>query len=298
MDTASRHHSAHVAAAEMLPEIAHRSWSLMDLGREATCHAFLLTTGGAKVHDDAAGSTIELGGPALVWFPRSGGQTFQLKAGGRGANFSARADFIERTIGASAMGLQLRPILRAPLILQADTIGPHREELGAAFLILAREARTQEAGAAEMMAASLTLILTHLARMTAELAAAVPSLTPRPPSARRFRQLVELHYHEGLGISDYADMLGVTRAHLHDACLKTFGKTPLALVHSRLIDEARQRLSHTALPVEQIGYSLGFGDPAYFNRFFKRLTEETPGRFRQRIRHQREQSGGSFADWP
>ncbi len=162
MDNLSRHRSAHVSADEMLPDIAHRSWSLMDLGREATCHAFLLTTGGARVHDEHRGGTIELSGPAFVWFPRSGGQTFQLKAGGRGANFSARADFIERTIGASAMGLQLRPILHAPLILQADKIGTHREELGAAFGILAREARAQEAGAAEMMAASLTLILTHL----------------------------------------------------------------------------------------------------------------------------------------
>ncbi len=93
-------------------------------------------------------------------------------------------------------------------------------------------------------------------------------------------------------------MLGVTRAHLHDACLKTFGKTPLALVHSRLIDEARQRLSHTALPVEQIAYSLGFGDPAYFNRFFKRLTDDTPGRFRQRALERSELGGASFADWP
>ena len=298
MKSVSRWRAAHVIATEMTPEIAHRTWSLMDLGSEPTCHAFLLSEGGARVGDAAGSGDISLSGPALVWFPRSGDQRYRLLAGGRGAHFSARAAFIERTIGASALGLHLRPILRAPLVLHADRIADRDRELGVAFLALAREAREQEAGAAEMMAASLTLILIHLGRMSAEPSVSAPGRTLHVPTAQRFSQLLELHYQEGLGIDAYADLLGVTRAHLHDTCLKAFGRTPLALIHARLIDEAGRRLSHTALPVEQIAYSLGFRDPAYFNRFFKRLTGSTPGNFRRQAAHSRSAADTSFAAWP
>ena len=46
----------------------------------------------------------------------------------------------------------------------------------------------------------------------------------------------------------------------------------MTLVHERLLEEARARLRQNELSVEQVGYSLGFRDPGYFNRFFKRLT--------------------------
>lgn len=298
MDSTARHRAAHVTAMEMAPDIAHRTWSLMDLGHEPTCHAFLVTEGRAGVSGVAGDNPVELNGPVLIWFPRSSGQRFRLLAGARGATFSARADFIERAIGVSAMGLQLRPVLRAPLILTAGSVAPRLSELGTAFLALAREARDQEAGAAEMMAASLTLVLVHLGRMTAEPGAATAPRATHLPTAQRFRQLLELHYHEGLSIDEFAGMLGVTRAHLHDACLKTYGQTPLALVHARLIDEASQRLRHTGLPAEQIAYGLGFRDPAYFNRFFKRLTGSTPGGFRRQAVEKRDAADTSFAAWP
>jgi AraC family transcriptional regulator, transcriptional activator of pobA len=49
--------------------------------------------------------------------------------------------------------------------------------------------------------------------------------------------------------------------------------TPLAIVHDRrLIVEAQ--LEQAKLPVEQVGYSLGFRNPAHFNRFFQKQTGE------------------------
>ncbi len=45
---------------------------------------------------------------------------------------------------------------------------------------------------------------------------------------------------------------------------------------------ARQYLEHSRQPFTQIAYSLGFSDPAHFNRAFKRWTQETPTAYRQR----------------
>ena len=62
------------------------------------------------------------------------------------------------------------------------------------------------------------------------------------------------------------------------------GATPLSLIHERLVEEACQRLEQTELSIEQIGYSLGFRDPGYFNRFFKRRRGLAPGAYRKAAR--------------
>jgi AraC-like DNA-binding protein len=73
---------------------------------------------------------------------------------------------------------------------------------------------------------------------------------------------------------------------------------PLRLVHARLMAEARLRLRETAQPVEQIGYGLGFRDPSYFNRFFRRLSGLSPGAYRKASRIGPAREATSFAAWP
>ncbi|HNH36489.1 MAG TPA: AraC family transcriptional regulator, partial [Rhodocyclaceae bacterium] len=52
------------------------------------------------------------------------------------------------------------------------------------------------------------------------------------------------------------------------------------LVQARLLLEARRRLVYIAAPVSLLAYELGFQDPAYFCRVFKRATGMTPTAFR------------------
>ena len=40
-------------------------------------------------------------------------------------------------------------------------------------------------------------------------------------------------------------------------------------------------LVHTSMNVSEIAYALNFEDPAYFGRFFRRLTDKAPGNFRE-----------------
>jgi AraC family transcriptional activator of pobA len=54
------------------------------------------------------------------------------------------------------------------------------------------------------------------------------------------------------------------------------------LVHLRLLVEAERQLRYTTMSISQIAYYLGFEDPAYFSRFFSRLTKESPRVFRAR----------------
>ena len=58
------------------------------------------------------------------------------------------------------------------------------------------------------------------------------------------------------------------------------------------------RLRETAQTIEQIAYSLGFRDPAYFSRFFSRLSGMSPGAYRKAARVAPPTQATSFAAWP
>ncbi len=95
-----------------------------------------------------------------------------------------------------------------------------------------------------------------------------------------FSKLIEKHYREHLPISRYAAFLGVTPVYLNTVCQRLAHQSALSIVHQRLLLEAKRNLIYTTLNVSQIADLLGFSEPAYFTRFFKRLTGTTPNHFR------------------
>jgi AraC family transcriptional activator of pobA len=97
----------------------------------------------------------------------------------------------------------------------------------------------------------------------------------------RFRTLVENHYREHWEVQAYADRLGLSEHHLTRLCRENLHKTPLEIIHHRVVLEAERKLIYTIDPVSMIAYELGFKDPAYFSRLFKRKTGTTPGAYRR-----------------
>lgn len=97
----------------------------------------------------------------------------------------------------------------------------------------------------------------------------------------RFRALVEQHYLEHWSLTDYAKALNVTPSKLNRVSKALAGRSAFELSQERLLLEARRRLVYIAAPVQRLAYELGFEDPAYFNRFFKKRTGMTPARFRR-----------------
>ena len=93
-------------------------------------------------------------------------------------------------------------------------------------------------------------------------------------------QLIEMHYRDHLSANQYAEMLNTTPIGLNRACAAVAGKNVSELLQDRLILEAQRFLIYTAAPASLIAYNLGFKDPAYFSRFFKRRVGLSPGAFR------------------
>lgn len=96
-----------------------------------------------------------------------------------------------------------------------------------------------------------------------------------------FNRLVEQHFREQLSVEEYARRLGITTAHLNSMTRRYAGQSAQALVHQRQLLEAKRLLVYSSMTLSQIADALQFSEPAYFSRFFKRLTGLTPSAFRQ-----------------
>ena len=97
----------------------------------------------------------------------------------------------------------------------------------------------------------------------------------------RFRDRVEVRFRHHDSIGDYAREIGMTPAHLNRICRHLTGKSALQIVHERLMVEAKRDLVYSTMTVGEIAAVTGFGDPAYFTRFFTRNAGLSPAKYRQ-----------------
>lgn len=97
-----------------------------------------------------------------------------------------------------------------------------------------------------------------------------------------YQALLEAHYREQPSIEALAEQVGVSSAHLNMLCRQIAGHSALQLLHERLLLEAKRQLTYTNMTIGQVSDSLGFSEPAYFTRFFKRNTALSPREFRLR----------------
>lgn len=106
--------------------------------------------------------------------------------------------------------------------------------------------------------------------------------------ARGFRLALEQHFRTMTSVSDYAKLLKTTPDHLSETVGEQFGASAGTLIRNRLLLEAERLLTYTEMNISEIAFSLGFQDPAYFSRFFRRLTGQPPASFRTitREKHQ------------
>ena len=152
-----------------------------------------------------------------------------------------------------------------------------------AFNALDAEYRGNAPHRAMVIEALLGAILIWLARSTSQQAfGAVHETARQGEHFANFCQLIEEHYAAHQPLSWYAQRLGITAAHLNALCRQTVGKSALELIHERMILEAKRNLVYTSMTVSVVSYTIGFSDPAYFTRFFKREVGLSPKEFRKR----------------
>jgi len=78
-----------------------------------------------------------------------------------------------------------------------------------------------------------------------------------------------------------AEQLNISANYLSRLLQVLTGQSTKQFIHDKLIDLAKEKLSTTDLPVNEIAYSLGFEHPQSFSKLFKAKTNQSPLSFRQ-----------------
>jgi AraC-like DNA-binding protein len=98
---------------------------------------------------------------------------------------------------------------------------------------------------------------------------------------RRAISKVEAHLSdETFGVSQLAAALNLGRHHLFRKMKETVQLTPIKLIRTVRLWEARRLLASDHLSVSQVAYSVGFGNPSYFAKLFKEEFGYLPGKRR------------------
>lgn len=229
---------------------------------------FLIRSGAAWITVDGRGRDLTL--PVLISIPAWVVHGFRFAAGTEGFVLTVPLAALPEAFGEGA-ALSLGNWGAAP----AD---PAIDALFEAVL----HQRTLTDAARNPMLRALAL---QIACLTARaLQAGAPATAARyTHHMQAFEALVRDHLRDGWRLSDYAAALSLSPTHLNRVSRALSGLSAARFIESRQFHEACRMLAYTQMTVAEVGYALGFDDPAYFSRAFRRQTGETPTHYRNRL---------------
>jgi AraC-like DNA-binding protein len=104
----------------------------------------------------------------------------------------------------------------------------------------------------------------------------------------RFNDVLTSYFEKGLvkdkglpTVNFMAGELNLSPRYLSDLLKQETGKTAIDLIHAFLISEAKNLLMSAGHSVSEIAYELGFENPPYFSRLFRKETGMSPNEFKK-----------------
>jgi len=104
------------------------------------------------------------------------------------------------------------------------------------------------------------------------------------PIFNRFKEILESNYSNDRNIGSYANQLNIHPNCLNEISKLSSGQTASEVIYNRIISETKKLILSTDKSFKEIAYKLGFDDPAYFSRYFKKHTGMTLSQYQSETR--------------
>jgi AraC family transcriptional activator of pobA len=260
------------AHVETIHSRSHRNgWEILPHTHAAILQVLIVRSSIAEVTVD--GATTRVAGPVAVTIPPGTAHGFRFAPDVVGDVISLSATLFADD-DAGAADATIRPLLSAPAVVALDA-----ESEAALSLItqqIAGESDNRRPGHDAMVGLLARALLIAIARRRIILGQPEGGGGRHATQFARFRLLVDRHFREQRPLGFYVDALGISERGLNRLATRMTGRSAKRFVTDRLVIEARRQLAYTNLPVAQIAYGLGFEDPSYFSRFYRRTTGRLP----------------------
>lgn len=220
----------------------------------------------------------EFQAPVLLFVPSGTVHGFHFSRDTEGFVLTLSQDFLQEVLG--VVDGEVRRVVDAPRV---NLLSPHeaREHAIATVMrLIEDDYQRGTTGRTTALVSAMALMLVKIARLQSR-RLALRAAGPHEALYQRFRELVEQNFRGQPPVSEMARRLNVSEGRLVASCRAAAGVSPQQVLHARLLMEARRQLLYTVRPSSSIAYALGFKDPAYFSRFFKRATGKAPREYRR-----------------
>jgi len=97
-------------------------------------------------------------------------------------------------------------------------------------------------------------------------------------------QSMNKEYYKNYTLWDYAKMCNMSKYHFLRIFRNITGFSPLEYRNRIRLEHAKDLLEDLSLPINEIGFQLGFSSPSYFCEAFKKKTGISPKKYRESIK--------------
>jgi AraC-like DNA-binding protein len=133
----------------------------------------------------------------------------------------------------------------------------------------------------EMLRVLLKRLIIKLTRLVKEQSSIGQLQGAELDTVRQFNLLVENNYRKLHQVQEYASLMFKSPKTLSNLFAKYSDKSPLQIIAERIFLESKRLMLYTDLSASEIGFELGFVEPAHFSRFFKKMAGITPSDFKR-----------------
>jgi len=102
---------------------------------------------------------------------------------------------------------------------------------------------------------------------------------------RHYQDLYNGHAERAFNAKEYADALGLHPNYLNYVIRQRTGKPVSKWIINKTISESKFLLAYSGLSIKEIAYRLGFTEPSYFSRYFRKYAQVTAAAYRSSIRN-------------
>ncbi len=155
-----------------------------------------------------------------------------------------------------------------------------RRRLRILFSVLQEEFEENDSNQEEMLRILLKRFIIRCTRLAREQILKNPEKQLDVDLIREFNVLVEEHFKQKKSVGEYAELLYKSPKTITNVFSKYSDDTPLQVIHKRVIMEAKRMLLYTDKTAKEIGFELGYSDPAQFSKLFKNHTGFTTTEFK------------------
>jgi AraC family transcriptional regulator, transcriptional activator of pobA len=265
--------SALLHSEPLIERSRQHAWNIRPHRHLSLAQVFWLARGHGRSRFDA--ESYRLSAPCVAVIPERCVHEFEWDQDSDGFALSIASALVQdlhRQLGATGDALS------APAVLAA------REDAGyvnTLFEAIHAEYASERALKEILLDGLIKALTVWIVRAAAPTHRAIEHKSRGSRHYERFTKLLEVHHGAQWTVAAYASEIGITPPHLNAICKQVGGTPALSVIHDRLLLAARRALSYTDKSIADVATSLGFSEPSYFARFFKRKMQMTPKQYRR-----------------